>query len=100
MAQTHFKEHAVWMNLVSVEEFQLMCSLLKDAYIKRLMLNWDVDFDQTGWIDDPKLGHRLHVVIKRTPTSSNYLYGQEHHEWNRIKSKIYAFRRKSKNPEN
>lgn len=97
MAKTHFKDHAVWMNLLSKEEFQLLCDLLAEAWKNRLLLNWEADFEKTQWIDDPKLGHRLHVVIKRPPASSRYLYGLEYHEWEKIKRKIYSERRKSKN---
>ena len=98
MAQTHFNESAVWMNLISVDEFNLLCKLFKNAWERRRLLNWNVNFEKTKWIDDPKLGKRLHLVISRPKSENvnNYLYGVEHHEWEAIKAKIYAERRKLK----
>lgn len=96
MPKTHFNEHAVWMNLKSIEEFKLLLRLLEESYKKWRLLNWTLNLEKLEVIDDKKLGSRIHVVIDRPnfENQSRYLRGLEYREWETIKNKIYAYRRK------
>ena len=91
MAKTFFKERWCWMYLKNYEEVQLLLGEIKTSIIK-----WKIQLIEETIHE--KLGKRIIVAVEKPsyPGQSEYLYGPEYHEWEKIKRRIYTYRRKYK----
>jgi len=81
-------DNIVWMRLKNKEELALLYDLLDKS-------DYEWEIAGVNKVTDVRLGERLLVQIHDS-REGQYLYGGVYREWERIKNKVYAFRRKEK----